>query len=187
MMELTPAALRMQGMAGAGLLVLPLLLGGCAGTGPPAAPPAARAPRERVAVPVPQPSPHGVIGVALSLDGAPYRNGGDTPATGFDCSGFVHYVYLTQGIELPRTTAAMARTLPRVRVQDMRPGDLVFFNTSGRPHSHVGLYLGGERFIHAPSRRTGHVRISDLRLPYWHKRFDGVRRPHETSGIARRD
>lgn len=183
-MSMLPAALRVWGMAGAALLAPLLLLAGCAGVSPPPAPVAALPPP----APAPrQPGPPGVIGVALSLDGAPYRNGGDTPATGFDCSGFVHYVYFTQGIELPRTAAAMARALPRIPLDDMRPGDLVFFNTSGRPHSHVGLYLGGERFIHAPSRRTGHVRISDLRLPYWHKRLDGVRRPRETPGIARSD
>ncbi len=147
----------------------------------------ARAP---VAPPLPPPSPPaleapepagpdllGVLAYSLSLQGRPYRPGGETPEHGFDCSGFVRYVYRQLGLELPRDTRAMAAGLPAAPADTRRPGDLVFFNTSGRAHSHVGIYLGEDRFIHAPSRRTGRVKVSDFTNPWWRSRFDGLRRP----------
>jgi cell wall-associated NlpC family hydrolase len=119
----------------------------------------------------------GVVNYALSLQGVPYRYGGETPAQGFDCSGFVQHVYHRQGIALPRTAHAMWRALPQVPVKQRRPGDLVFFHTGWKPYSHVGLYLGYGRFIHAASERTGRVIVSKLTLPYWRQRFTGFRRP----------
>ncbi|MBA2592475.1 MAG: C40 family peptidase [Gammaproteobacteria bacterium] len=118
-----------------------------------------------------------LVGYALSLRGTPYRYGGDSPRQGFDCSGFVRHVYRRYGIALPRDSASMARVLPRVLAASPRPGDLVFFNTRGRPDSHVGIYVGQGRFVHAPSRATGSVRVSNLKHRYWHARLSAVRRP----------
>lgn len=118
-----------------------------------------------------------LIEYALSLQGIPYRYGKETPDEGFDCSGFVKHVYGRQGILLPRTAREMASVLPSVPKYDLKSGDLVFFNTSGSPYSHVGIFLEDDKFIHAPSRRTGRVLVSSLNNSYWRKRFIGVRRP----------
>lgn len=117
-----------------------------------------------------------VVNYALTLQGVPYRPGKESPTEGFDCSGFVKHVYGRHGVFLPRTAREMASTLPPVDKNERRPGDLVFFNT-GSPFSHVGIYVGDNRFIHAPSQRTGHVLVSSLENPYWWPRFTGVRRP----------
>src|SRR5262245_34803025 len=112
--------------------------------------------------------------MALALVGSPYANGGASPEVGFDCSGLVAYVYArVLRRELPRNTFDLARVGAAVR--DPQPGDLLFYNTQGRPYSHVGIYLGESRFVHAPSS-GGAVRIEDMRLSYWTKRFDGARR-----------
>jgi hypothetical protein len=118
-----------------------------------------------------------VVSYALSLQGAPYRYGKASPTDGFDCSGFVWHVYQQQGIVLPRTAQAMATQLPVVSKYAMHSGDLVFFNTTGRPFSHVGIYVENDNFIHAPSQRTGAVIVSNLNNTYWHQRFMAVRRP----------
>jgi len=117
------------------------------------------------------------LAYALSLTGTRYRYGGTTPAEGFDCSGFVRYVFGHFGVELPRSAREMAAALPKVDTDDRRPGDLVFFNTNGRPFSHVGIYLGNGRFVHATSSRTKLVMVSELSDSYWSKRLNGVRRP----------
>ncbi|MGQ0657322.1 MAG: C40 family peptidase [Chromatiales bacterium] len=119
---------------------------------------------------------------ALSLTGMPYRFGGSSPREGFDCSGFVQHVFARLGVILPHNANAMASQLPRLATPERRPGDLVFFNTNGRPHSHVGIYLGGDRFIHATSRAGRTVKVSSLREPYWQRRLDGLRRPALTIG-----
>ncbi|HTO46425.1 MAG TPA: C40 family peptidase [Burkholderiales bacterium] len=112
--------------------------------------------------------------MALALVGSPYANGGASPEDGFDCSGLVAYVYARAlRRELPRNTFDLART--GAAVGDPQPGDLLFYNTQGRPFSHVGIYLGESRFVHAPST-GGVVRIEDMRVGYWTKRFDGARR-----------
>jgi cell wall-associated NlpC family hydrolase len=122
-----------------------------------------------------------IIAEALSLQGRPYVPGGESPRTGFDCSGFVYYVFNRQGIKLPRDAASMAHELPNIQHHQRKPGDLVFFSINRkRPFSHVGIYLGDDRFIHAASSRTGQVTISDMRLPYWQERFTGVRRLKST-------
>ncbi len=114
--------------------------------------------------------------LALGQLGVPYRYGGDNPNSGFDCSGLVGYVYRQSvGVQLPRTTYGLAKLGQPVAATDLNPGDLVFYNTLGRRNSHVGIYLGDERFVHAPSSR-GLVRIEDMRLPYWTKRYSGARR-----------
>jgi len=118
-----------------------------------------------------------IVKHALGLQGAPYRYGKDSPPEGFDCSGFITYVYRSHGVDLPRTTRDMAATLPAIDIAGRRPGDLLFFNTNGASYSHVGLFVGDDRFVHAPSSRTGHVLVSDLNQPYWRRRLTGVRRP----------
>lgn len=112
---------------------------------------------------------------ALSQIGVPYQNGGRSPNTGFDCSGLVHYAALAAGLLLPRDAAAMSQVGSEVAMNDLQAGDLVFFNTLGRPYSHVGIYLGEQRFVHAPTR-GGYVSVVDMRMPYWQQRFDGGRR-----------
>ncbi|MCG1042238.1 C40 family peptidase [Mycetohabitans sp. B8] len=113
---------------------------------------------------------------AMSLVGVRYRWGGNTPSSGFDCSGLVRYVLArSAAVELPRTTAEMSRRGRPIQPNEIAPGDLVFFNTSGRPHSHVGIYVGNMRFVNAPST-GGTVRIDYVTNPYWAKRFDGIRR-----------
>jgi cell wall-associated NlpC family hydrolase len=117
-----------------------------------------------------------VVRYALSLQGVPYVWGKDSPREGFDCSGFVKHVYEKHGVKLPRTVREMVAELPEVPKDRRRPGDLLFFRTEGRFPSHVGIYVGGESFVHAPSRRSGRVMVSNLRQPYWWQHFLAVRR-----------
>ncbi|MGF6509146.1 NlpC/P60 family protein [Paraburkholderia sp. 32] len=113
---------------------------------------------------------------AMSLVGVPYRWGGNTPDSGFDCSGLVRYVVLrAASVNLPRTTAEMSGRGESIEPDEIAPGDLIFFNTTGRAHSHVGIYVGKLRFVNAPST-GGTVRLDYLTNPYWAKRFDGIRR-----------
>ena len=118
-----------------------------------------------------------VASYALSLQGIPYRYGKDSPEEGFDCSGFVTHVYQKQGINLPRTVSEMALYLPQIPKNDVHSGDLVFFNTNGTLFSHVGIYLNDDKFVHAPSQRTGRVLVSSLKNQYWQKHYSGARRP----------
>jgi len=117
-----------------------------------------------------------VLSHALAMLGTPYRWGGTTPTGGFDCSGLVNYVFRTAlGIELPRVSRDMARGGEPVERSALTAGDLVFFSRKGRTVSHVGIYLGDGRFVHAP--RTGRdVTISRLNTGYWHQRFLRARR-----------
>jgi len=113
---------------------------------------------------------------ALAASGVPYRRGGDSPETGFDCSGLVAHVYREAfGIQLPHNARAQSRMGKHVTLRGLEAGDLVFYNTERRPYSHVGIYLGDQRFIHAP-RPGAAVRIEDMRTAYWVRRFDGARR-----------
>lgn len=108
--------------------------------------------------------------------GIEYRWGGRAPQTGFDCSGLVvHAFERAWGLALPHSTLAQSKAGKAVRRGDLRPGDLIFYNTRRRPYSHVGIYLGEGRFVHAP-RRGAKVRIESMRKPYWRKRFNGARR-----------
>src|SRR3990172_5603049 len=110
---------------------------------------------------------------ALAHLGTPYRAGGLSPRTGFDCSGLVAYVYRQgAGLALPRNTSDLSRLGEPVERAALRAGDLVFYNTQRREYSHVGIYLGEDRFIHAPAS-GGEVRVEDLRAGYWMRRYDG--------------
>ena len=155
------------------------LLGGCASTG---------------AVPTPFPRPgasttpaaaaasgealgtsgYVVTGTALALRGSRYRDGGTDPS-GFDCSGFVWYVFGQHGIALPRTVSEQYRAGIGVSPDRLEPGDLVFFTTVAPGASHVGIAIGGDEFIHAPSGR-GEVRVERLSSSYWAPRLIGARR-----------
>ncbi len=118
-----------------------------------------------------------LVSYAQSLVGIRYKYGGISPDTGFDCSGFVGHVFRhTLGINLPRDTGQMSRTGQAISMDNLRVGDLVLFNTLHRRFSHVGIYLGGDRFIHAPSSSTGSVRTDNMREDYWKKHYDGARR-----------
>ena len=113
---------------------------------------------------------------AMSLVGIHYRRGGSSPEHGLDCSGLVRYVFKeAAGAELPRTSAEISKLGENVDKKDLQPGDLVFFNTLKHAFSHVGIYLGDNKFIHAPSA-GGAVRIDSMDLSYWKNRFNGARR-----------
>jgi cell wall-associated NlpC family hydrolase len=118
-----------------------------------------------------------LVSYARSLIGIRYKYGGNSPKTGFDCSGFVSHVFRhTTGIILPRESGQMSRIGQVISIDNLRVGDLVFFNTLHHKFSHVGIYLGGDRFIHAPSTSTGSVRTDNMRDDYWKKHYDGARR-----------
>ena len=113
---------------------------------------------------------------AIGFLGVPYRRGGNTAESGFDCSGFVRAMYnQTVGLVLPRRAEEQAAATQPVARADMKPGDLVFFNTMRKAFSHVGIYVGGGKFIHSP-RSGSDVRIDDMGSAYWLKRFNGARR-----------
>jgi cell wall-associated NlpC family hydrolase len=108
--------------------------------------------------------------------GVPYRRGGNSATTGFDCSGFVKAIYeQTVGLVLPRRANEQAAATQAIDKQDLQPGDLVFFNTMKRAFSHVGIYVGDGKFIHSP-KPGAEVRVEDMRGNYWQHRFDGARR-----------
>lgn len=115
-----------------------------------------------------------VIGTALSLRGAPYRNGGSDPS-GFDCSGFVAYVFARQGYSVPRTVLEQSQLGEGVEQSGLVPGDLVFFSTVAPGPSHVGIAISPSEFVHAPST-AGVVRVEGLTAPYWASRFVVARR-----------
>jgi len=113
---------------------------------------------------------------AMGFLGVPYRRGGNSAETGFDCSGFVKAMYeQTVGLVLPRNAAQQAAATQAIDRAELRPGDLVFFNTMRRAFSHVGIYVGNGKFIHSP-KPGAEVRVDDMGGSYWVKRFDGARR-----------
>ena len=120
---------------------------------------------------------------AMGFLGVPYRRGGNSAESGFDCSGFVRAVYeQTAGLVLPRRAKEQAAATQVIDKKDLQPGDLVFFNTMRRAFSHVGVYVGEGKFIHAP-KPGAQVRVEDMGGNYWTRRFDGARRV-VTSGLA---
>lgn len=114
---------------------------------------------------------------SLSLVGVQYKYGGKSPETGLDCSGFVSHVFRhVASLALPHNAYAISLIGKKIAPQELQPGDLVFFNTLRKSFSHVGIYLGDNRFIHAASSSTGKVEIDDLRNNYWQAHFNGARR-----------
>lgn len=131
----------------------------------------------------PQGLEHPVVMRALTLIGAPYRFGGTTVERGFDCAGFVQHAYEAAGVDLPRTTVEQFGAGQPVERDALVPGDLVFFrNTYRKGLSHVGIYIGNNRFVHAAS--TGRkVRVDELTKGYYAKRYAGARRVREPDAI----
>jgi cell wall-associated NlpC family hydrolase len=113
---------------------------------------------------------------AMAFLGVPYRRGGNSAETGFDCSGFVKAIYeQTVGLVLPRRANEQASAGQQVDKKDLQPGDLVFFNTMKRAFSHVGIYVGDGKFIHSP-KPGAQVRVEDMGVNYWATRYNGARR-----------
>ncbi|MEN6585590.1 MAG: C40 family peptidase [Sulfuricella sp.] len=117
-----------------------------------------------------------MLNYALNLIGVNYKYGGTQPTTGFDCSGYVSHVFRqVAGLSLPHNALAISRQGKQISLNELQPGDLVFFNTLRRSFSHVGIYIGNNRFVHAPSSGGG-VEVVSLQDSYWVKHFNGARR-----------
>ena len=146
-------------------LLLPIVLAACAS-----------APRQETAYATEKkPGAHDrAAATAATMVGKPYRYGGTTPA-GFDCSGLVLFSFKQAGARLPRSTAEQRRATQRVKLAELKRGDLLFFDQEGKKNSHVGIYLGGRKFVHAPSSGK-QVRSDTLDNPYWKKHLSEVRR-----------
>jgi NlpC/P60 family len=125
-----------------------------------------------------------LVGNAMMFLGVPYKRGGNSAETGFDCSGFVRAVYeQSVGLLLPRKASEQAAATTSIDKSELQPGDLVFFNTLKAAFSHVGIYVGDGKFVHSP--RTGAVvRVEDMRISYWQTRFDGARRVNGTGSFT---
>lgn len=125
-----------------------------------------------------------LVVTAMGFLGVPYRRGGNSAETGFDCSGFVRAMYeKTAGLLLPRRADQQAAFAEKIDKKDLQPGDLVFFNTMRRAFSHVGIYVGDGKFIHSP-RSGSEVRVDDMQQSYWKRRFDGARRVSPPAATA---
>jgi len=149
------------------------IISGCTAFGPP--------PRDPEDAAASQPAPlraersEALLQALLAL-GLDYRYGGNSPVTGFDCSGLVAHVYREAwGIRLPHNALAQSESGIPVSLSELQPGDLVFYDTLKRPYSHVGIYLGDGRFVHAP-KSGAQVRVESLSGAYWTQRFNGARR-----------
>ena len=117
-----------------------------------------------------------LVSAAVGFLGVPYRRGGNSAETGVDCSGLVRTLYdQTLGLVLPRRAEEQAAATEKIDRSDLKPGDLVFFNTMRRAFSHVGIYVGEGKFIHSP-RSGAQIRVEDMNGSYWSRRFDGARR-----------
>lgn len=149
------------------ILVVVFALAACAGSPPRVA--SATSPASSKNVDVSRAADH-----ALAMLGAPYRYGG-VDSDGFDCSGLVHYSFRKIGIALPRDTRSLRNTGIEIDMDDLAKGDLVFFDQEGKKSSHVGIYLGDGRFVHAPST-GGKVRTDKIDLTYWRKHLNEARR-----------
>ena len=122
-----------------------------------------------------------IVDTAMKLRGIRYRNGGSDPS-GFDCSGFVQWVFASNGVPLPREVREQYGVGQKISLGDVQPGDLVFFETVSRGASHVGVVIGADQFVHAPSS-TGVVRVERFTATYWAKRFVGARRIDVVAGV----
>ena len=164
------------------LVVAAAAIGGCASTGavprPFPSPGGSSTPSSATPGVPHEPKPAGggyaIAGTALGYRGTPYRNGGSDPS-GFDCSGFIWYVFGQHGIRVARTVGEQFRKGIDVDAEGVQPGDLLFFSTEGPGASHVGMAIGGDEFVHAPSSR-GEVRVERLSAQYWASRYVGARR-----------
>jgi cell wall-associated NlpC family hydrolase len=144
----------------------------------------AQLPLQTASVP-PAPERSTLLLDAMGYIGTPYVRGGNTGETGLDCSGFVKAVFeQAEGIKLPRSAHEQAQATLEIDRSELKPGDLVFFNTLRRAFSHVGIYLGDDRFIHAP-RPGANVRIESMSMSYWRTRFNGARRVLPTDSPVR--
>jgi len=170
-----PQPFPMPGGGGTVAVPAPVEAGGTPAVPPPAAPgrpgspPVSGLPAGATA------NGYALSSTALSLRGAPYRNGGVDPANGFDCSGFVRYVYQQHGVPMPRAVREQFRVGKSIDRSRLEAGDLVFFSTVAPGASHVGIMIGGDQFVHAPSER-GVVRVENLSAQYWASRYLGARR-----------
>jgi cell wall-associated NlpC family hydrolase len=126
-----------------------------------------------------------LVVTAMGFLGVPYKRGGNSFDAGLDCSGFVRLIYeQTVGMVLPRRSAEQAAATTPIEKSELQPGDLVFFNTLKSTFSHVGIYVGDHKFIHAP-RSGAVVRVEDMRVAYWQQRFDGARRVDASAPSAK--
>jgi cell wall-associated NlpC family hydrolase len=163
--KLLPFAVQHWGAARFVLALLVATLAGCAGA--PEAP-------ERPAVRANDETARKALEYAREMVGKPYKYAGNTPA-GFDCSGLVNYSYGKAGLRLPRDTRSQRQMSVAIAVRNLRPGDLLFFDQEGKKASHVGLYIGDGRFVHAPSS-GGKVRVDSMKADFWKKHFVDARR-----------
>jgi cell wall-associated NlpC family hydrolase len=163
----------------AAVLLAGIVVSACASSGAvprpfPGSPGTTTAP-EPTAVPAPGAiDSSALVSTALSYRGVPYRNGGSDPK-GFDCSGLVQYVFAQHGVTLPREVREQLRIGREVRLAGIEKGDLIFFATTSSEASHVGVAIGGDEFVHAPSTR-GVVRVEKFSAPYWARRIVAIRR-----------
>jgi cell wall-associated NlpC family hydrolase len=124
-----------------------------------------------------------LVVTAMGFLGVPYKRGGNSFESGFDCSGFVRAIYeQTAGLLLPRKAEQQAAATVQIDKAELQPGDLVFFNTLKKTFSHVGIYVGEGKFIHSP-RSGAAVRVEDMQKTYWNQRFDGARRVAITRNV----
>ncbi len=189
-------------LAGVGAVAVAVVTSACASSGTPKPRPfplpsgsattAPATPTPGAAAQPPSPTPPGgvtpseptLVETALSFRGTPYRNGGSDPS-GFDCSGFTQWVFARYGVSLPREVHDQFEVGRKIKLDDLQPGDLVFFHTVARGASHVGIVVAGDEFVHAPSSR-GVVRVEHLSSSYWSRRFVGGRRIQADLAVARR-
>jgi cell wall-associated NlpC family hydrolase len=168
-------------------MILALTSGACASRGgvprpfPGAATPPGAQTTPETTRPEPSASASDVVATALALKGTQYRNGGSEPSRGFDCSGLVQWVFAQHGTSLPRETREQYVVGKKIDDDDIRAGDLVFFETVSKGPSHVGIALGGGEFVHAPSSR-GVVRVESYTSTYWAGRWIGARRIEPPNG-----
>lgn len=168
------------------VISLAALLGACASAPPPPQPRIVQRPVLAAPATVPSAAVEDVLFRAFSLVGTPYRWGGNTPDSGFDCSGLISYVYRDMaGISLPRSTRDMiVMNAPTVGREQLQTGDLVFFATSGGSQvSHAGIYVGEGRFVHAPAT-GGTVKLDSLSKPYWQKAYLNAKRIIRPENLA---
>ena len=161
------------------ILCLTLLLNGCTSSKPPSKKPTKTATNAGKVIRITHVNAHKggqeVMMYAMSLMGTGYKFGGTNPQAGFDCSGMVGYIYKNAlGVQLPRTANDIAAASTPINKNKLKVGDLVFFNTSGKTYSHMGIYIGDDRFIHAPST-NGSIRTESMSSKYFASRFTGAR------------